>query len=216
MILSLILAFFAQAQNNQDPCTEALRTAEIYCNVVQYSCDNISMCLARRNRCVKGAPKSADACLGLNPCMEHFNRQSGQGTCEYQWSPTERQCQVRAQVFRNTKLCPGRHTGIGSVISQGFDHFHDENFDCRAVVGYYNKDKKKCVEELNKTKRVCRPQQLSAEFKKHERMTCSKAEGLVFENPLPSAAINDTGRGHEDKDASPSSSGAAAPSATGL
>lgn len=197
MILSLILAFFAQAQNNQDPCTEALRTAAIHCNVVQYSCDNISMCLARRNRCVRGVPKSADACLGLNPCNEHFNRQTGQGTCEYQWSPTENQCQVRAQFLRNTKLCPGRHTGLGSVISHDFEYFHDENFDCRAVVGYYQKDKKQCVEELKKTRRICRPQQLTAEFRRHEALKCTKAEGLVFENPLPQASINDSSRGVE-------------------
>ncbi len=214
MILSLILAFFAQAQNNQDPCTEALRTAAIHCNVVQYSCENISMCLARRNRCVKGIPKTADACLGLNSCMEHFNRQSGQGTCEYQWSPSENQCQVRAQVFRNTKLCPGRFTGLGSVIVQGFDYFHDTNFDCRAVVGYYQKDKNKCEEELKKTQRICRPQQLTAEFKKHQRMTCSKAEGLVFENPLPSASINDTQRSQVDKE-SGSSTPASSPQAIG-
>ena len=199
MILSLFLAFFAQAQNGQDPCSEALRTAAIHCNVAQYSCENISMCLARRNRCVRGVPKTADACLGLNPCNEHFNRQSGQGTCEYQWSPTENQCQVRGQFLLNTKLCPGRHTGLGSVISQGFEYFHDANFDCRAVVGYYQKDKNKCGEELKKTRRICRPQQLTAEFRRHEAMKCAQAEGLVFEIPLPQASINDTLRS-ENKD----------------
>jgi hypothetical protein len=216
MLLSLILVFFAQAQNNQDPCNESLRTAAIHCNVVQYSCDNISKCISRRDRCVSGVPQTSDACLGLNPCNEPFNRQNDQGSCNYQWDPIRKECSVEPRVFRNTKLCPGRMTGLGSVITQGFEHFHDQNFDCRAVVGYYKKDAHRCNEEISKTLRVCRPNQLTAEFKRHQKLKCPKSVGLVFENPLPDASINDSLRGEETKPNNGQSPSSVAPGAIGL
>ena len=214
--LSFLLLFMAQAQSPQKSCAEALRDTSIFCKVVDYACEDISKCLSRRNKCVtNGAPSSASDCLALNPCMEPFNRVTGEGSCVYQWDPLNNECSVQPRMFVNTKLCPGRRTGIMNVLLQGFEHFHDQNFDCRAVVGNYQKEKDKCQSEISKTLVVCSNNQLTAEFKKFQTTSCEHTEGLSFDDPLPSASIDDRARGEGRKD-NDSTIESPAPSARGL